>query len=77
MNSSATLFLQEDGKMREAAPQCTDGLGWVYFKGHCYMFTSWHLDFLAAEEQCNQVQRRIKLQGERNMCPTPNPRMLG
>ena len=54
--------MQEDGKMREAAPQCTDGLGWVYFRGNCYLFTSWHLDFLAAEEQCNQVQRRISLQ---------------
>ena len=25
-------------------------------KGHCYMFTSYHLDFLKAEEQCNQVE---------------------
>ena len=34
-----------------------NGLGWVYFSGHCYMFTSWHLDFLQAEEECNQVNR--------------------
>ena len=25
-------------------------------KGHCYMFTSYHLDFLKAEEQCNLVE---------------------
>ena len=32
-----------------------DGLGWVYYSGHCYMFTSYHVDFLIAEELCNEA----------------------
>ena len=65
--------------MRAAAPQCTNGLGWVYFSGHCYMFTSWHLDFLAAEEQCNQVQRRIhskRIMGTPLPPPSPPPQKI-
>ena len=37
-----------------AAPQCTGSLGWVYNEGYCYMFTSYHVDYLKAEELCNQ-----------------------
>ena len=40
--------------MRAAAPQCKGDLGWVYHKGFCYMFTSYHVDFLKAEELCNE-----------------------
>mgnify|MGYP001187398648 CR=1 FL=1 len=40
--------------MRGAAPEC-GGLGWVYHNGFCYMFTSYHVDFLRAEELCNEV----------------------
>ena len=29
----------EDGVMKGAAPECRDQLGWVYFNGHCYMFS--------------------------------------
>ena len=35
----ATGFMLEDGKQRAAAPECKGGLGWVYYNGHCYMFT--------------------------------------
>jgi hypothetical protein len=45
----------EDGQTRAAAPECRDALGWVYHEGYCYMFTSYHVDFLEAEELCNQV----------------------
>ena len=37
-----------------AAPECRESLGWVYYNGHCYMFTSYHVDYLKAEELCNQ-----------------------
>ena len=46
--------MMEDGKMRAAAPECKFGLGWVYFSGACYMFTSFHEDFMKAEELCNE-----------------------
>ena len=45
----------EDGNLKAAAPECKGQLGWVYYKGNCYMFTSYHVDFLTAEEQCNEV----------------------
>ena len=38
----------------KAAPQCTGSLGWVYNNGYCYMFTSYHVDYLKAEELCNE-----------------------
>ena len=44
----------EDGKLRAAAPECRYGPGWIYWKGHCYQFTSYHEDFLKAEEICNE-----------------------
>ena len=47
-------FMKEDGNLRAAAPECKDDLGWVYHEGHCYMFTSYHVDFLVAEELCNK-----------------------
>ena len=37
-----------------AAPECTGSLGWVYYNGFCYMFTSYHVNYLTAEELCNQ-----------------------
>ena len=46
--------MTEDGETRAAAPQCS-GLGWVYYEGHCYLFTSRHVDFLEAQELCNEV----------------------
>merc|ERR1711956_116777 len=48
--------MREDGVLKAAAPECKGQPGWGYNKGHCYMFTSYHLDFLKAEEQCNQVE---------------------
>ena len=45
----------EDGESRAAAPECKGQLGWVYFSGYCYMFTSYHVDFMNAEEECNEV----------------------
>ena len=44
----------EDGLLKAAAPECRFGLGWVYHKGFCYLFTSYHIDFLKAEELCNE-----------------------
>ena len=44
----------EDGKLRAAAPECRFGPGWIYHNGHCYLFTSYHEDFLRAEEICNE-----------------------
>ena len=32
-----------------------DELGWIYNNGYCYMFTSYHVTFLRAEELCNEV----------------------
>ena len=40
--------------LNAAAPQCTGSLGWVYYNGYCYMFTSYHVNYLTAEELCNQ-----------------------
>ena len=44
----------EDGKLKAAAPECRYGPGWIYWNGHCYQFTSYHEDFLKAEEICNE-----------------------
>ena len=44
----------EDGQLRAAAPQCRFGPGWIYHNGHCYLFTSYHEDFLRSEEICNE-----------------------
>ena len=43
----------EDGQLKAAAVQC-EGLGWVYHNQYCYLFTSYHTDFLRAEELCNE-----------------------
>ena len=48
-------FMLEDGVKTSAAPECRDGLGWVYHSGHCYLFTSYHEDYFRAEEKCNEV----------------------
>merc|ERR1712038_1335716 len=40
-------FMMEDGARAAAAPECKDGLGWVYYNGHCYLFTSYHGSYLA------------------------------
>merc|ERR1719500_2132234 len=55
LDQFATGHMMEDGVMREAAPECRGQLGWVYYNGHCYMFSSYHETFLKAEESCNQV----------------------
>ena len=47
--------MRENGQVRAAAPECKGQLGWVYHKGFCYMFTSYHETFLKAEEECNKV----------------------
>merc|ERR1719225_521284 len=44
LDQFATGFMLEDGKQRAAAPECKDGLGWVYYNGHCYMFTSYQAE---------------------------------
>ena len=49
LDSFSTGFMMEDGQQSRAAPECRPGLGWVYYSGHCYMFTSSHADFLQAE----------------------------
>merc|ERR1712156_253349 len=51
----STGRMKEDGVLKAAAPECKGQLGWVYHNGHCYLFTSYHLDFLKAEEECNKV----------------------
>ena len=45
----------ENGEIKAAAPECKGQLGWVYNNGFCYMFTSYHADYLEAEESCNEV----------------------
>ena len=49
----------EDNVLKAAAPECRFGLGWVYHKGFCYLFTSYHIDFLKAEELCNEQARSL------------------
>ena len=44
----------EDGALKAAAPECRFGPGWVYRDANCYLFTSYHEDFLKAEEICNE-----------------------
>jgi len=56
LDSFSTGYMLEDSQMRQAAPECKDGLGWVYHEGHCYLFTSYHVNFLEAEELCNQQE---------------------
>jgi len=55
LDQFSTGFMMEDGVKKGAAPECKDGLGWVYYNGHCYMFTSYHVDYLIAEELCNEA----------------------
>merc|ERR1719479_654408 len=55
LDEFATNTMRENGQLRAAAPECKGQLGWVYFKGHCYMFTSYHETFLKAEEECNKL----------------------
>lgn len=43
LDEFATGFMMEDGDMRAAAPECRDSLGWVYYNGHCYMFTRYQV----------------------------------
>ena len=38
LDQFSTGFMLEDGVKTSAAPECKDGLGWVYYNGHCYMF---------------------------------------
>ena len=52
---STGLMMLEDGVRTSAAPECRDGLGWVYHNGHCYLFTSYHEDYFRAEEKCNEA----------------------
>ena len=47
--------MRENGRIRAAAPECKGQLGWVYHKGFCYMFTSYHETFNQAAEECNKV----------------------
>ena len=39
LDQFSTGFMMEDGARAAAAPECKDGLGWVYYNGHCYLFT--------------------------------------
>ena len=39
LDQFSTGYMMEDGVRAAAAPECKDGLGWVYYNGHCYMFT--------------------------------------
>ena len=38
LDQFSTGLMIEDGVKTGAAPECRDGLGWVYYNGHCYMF---------------------------------------
>ena len=55
LDDFSTGFMLEDGVRTSAAPECRDGLGWVYYNGHCYLFTSYHEDYFRAEEKCNEA----------------------
>ena len=55
LDEFSTGFMLEDGVRTSAAPECRDGLGWVYYSGHCYLFTSYHEDYFRAEEKCNEA----------------------
>ena len=48
----STKMMQEDGFSSAAAPECKGQLGWIYHKGYCYMFTSYHETFLKARGPC-------------------------
>ena len=39
LDKFSTGYMMEDGARAAAAPECKDGLGWVYYNGHCYLFT--------------------------------------
>ena len=39
LDQFSTGFMMEDGARAAAAPECKDGLGWIYYNGHCYLFT--------------------------------------
>ena len=39
LDQFSTGYMMEDGVRAQAAPECKDDLGWVYYNGHCYMFT--------------------------------------
>jgi len=54
LDQYAVGTMLEEGKKVAAAPECKFGLGWVYYDGHCYLFTSYHIDYLLAEELCNE-----------------------
>jgi len=54
LDQFSTGFMMEDGARAAAAPECKDGLGWIYYNGHCYLFTSYHETYLNAEERCNE-----------------------
>merc|ERR1711872_717946 len=54
LDEFTTGTMLEDGVIAPAAPQC-QGLGWVYHKGHCYLFDSVHTPYLVAEEKCNEI----------------------
>jgi len=54
LDKFSTGYMMEDGVRKGAAPECKDSLGWVYYNGHCYMFTSYHVDYLRSEELCNE-----------------------
>ena len=43
LDQFSTGFMMEDGVKKGAAPECKDGLGWVYYNGHCYLFTRYSL----------------------------------
>ena len=55
LDEFSTGSMLEDGVKTAAAPECRDGLGWVYHSGHCYLFTSYHEDYFRAEEKCNEA----------------------
>merc|ERR1711992_331262 len=55
LDAFATNTMRENGQVRAAAPECKGQLGWVYHKGFCYMFTSYHETFNQAAEECNKV----------------------
>ena len=45
LDKFSTGYMMEDGVRKGAAPECKDSLGWVYYNGHCYMFTRSRVSF--------------------------------
>ena len=64
LDKFSTGYMMEDGVRKGAAPECKDSLGWVYYNGHCYMFTRSPVSFLVSliHEKEIDVKNHLHLQ---------------